>query len=179
MSTSKSLLEETLEYWYDVRKGFIREVKLIPQTRFTFRPTLEMRSVAEIVQHALAVSIMTIEELVREDTDFHRATFAQLLSNYAPNITRADTQESLIDLLVEQYKDGEQRLREAGELHMLQLVPKSDGGKGSRLVCLMDAIAHEMYHRGQLTVCERLLGMEPALTRESPRPSLPTMTDRV
>jgi uncharacterized damage-inducible protein DinB len=27
------------------------------------------------------------------------------------------------------------------------------------------AIAHEMYHRGQLTVYERLLGIEPALTQ--------------
>jgi uncharacterized damage-inducible protein DinB len=26
-------------------------------------------------------------------------------------------------------------------------------------------IAHEMYHRGQLTVYERLLGIEPALTQ--------------
>jgi len=27
------------------------------------------------------------------------------------------------------------------------------------------AVAHEMYHRGQLTVYERLLKIEPALTR--------------
>jgi uncharacterized damage-inducible protein DinB len=28
------------------------------------------------------------------------------------------------------------------------------------------AVAHEMYHRGQLTVYERLLGVEPALTQQ-------------
>jgi uncharacterized damage-inducible protein DinB len=35
----------------------------------------------------------------------------------------------------------------------------------SKLDVLTFAVAHEMYHRGQLTVYERLLGVEPALTQ--------------
>ena len=40
-----------------------------------------------------------------------------------------------------------------------------DGKEISKFDFLNFAVAHEMYHRGQLTVYERLLGVEPALTQ--------------
>ena len=170
MSKFKTPLEETLEYWYEARRGLIQEVSNIPATRFSFRATLETRSVTELLQHILEVSIMTVEELVREDTNLHRAPYAELLHHYAPNITRADTQDLLVNLLVEQYKDAETRLSAAGDLHMMQLITKQDGSKGTRLGILQDAVAREMYHRGQLTIFARLLGLEPALTKELRHP---------
>jgi uncharacterized damage-inducible protein DinB len=179
MSTKHTLLEEALEYWYEVRRGFVRELKNIPSGRVTYRATLETRSIMELVQHMLGYSIVSIEELVREDTNFHRATYAQLANIYAPNIAKADSQESLVGLLAEQYKDGTDRLRALGELYMLQLIVKPNGDKGTRLSMLWDSIAHEQYHRAQLTVYERLLGLTPVLTQESPQPSFPSFTDRV
>ncbi len=40
-----------------------------------------------------------------------------------------------------------------------------DGKEMSKLEFLQFAVSHEMYHRGQLTVYERLLHIEPALTQ--------------
>jgi uncharacterized damage-inducible protein DinB len=40
-----------------------------------------------------------------------------------------------------------------------------DGKSITKHACISFAIAHEMYHRGQLTVYLRLLGVEPVLTR--------------
>jgi DinB family len=37
--------------------------------------------------------------------------------------------------------------------------------KGTRLAWLCHGISHEMYHRGQLALYQRLLGIEPALTK--------------
>ncbi|MDH7515383.1 MAG: DinB family protein [Bacteroidota bacterium] len=175
MNSPATLLEETLEYWYEVRKGLIKELQVIPASRIGFRATLETRSVCEILQHVLEVAIATVEELLREDTNFHRAPYPQLLHHYAPNISKADTQEKLVDLLVEQYKDATQRLRSAGSLFMMQFITKPDGTKGTRFAILTDAIAHEMYHRGQLTVYSRLLGLEPALTKLEHQPSVPPL----
>jgi uncharacterized damage-inducible protein DinB len=166
MATSKTLLAETLARWYTIRRGLIREVSNIPQTRLTFRATLETRSIMDIIHHVLELSIITVEELVREDTNLDRASLSQLANVYAPNITRADSQEKLVNLLVEQYRDAETRLRDLGDLHMMQLVPKMDGTYETRLTLLIDAIEHEMYHRGQLTVYARLIGLEPALTQD-------------
>lgn len=166
MPPTTTFLEETLAKWYTVRRGLVREISNIPPARLTFRATLEMRSIIDLVHHVLEFSIITVEELLREDTNLHRASMSQLANVYAPNITRADTQEKLVNLLVEQYKDADTRLREAGDLHMMQLVPKLDGNADTRMILLQDTIQHEMYHRGQLTVYARLLGLEPALTKD-------------
>ena len=166
MSTPGTLLHETLARWYTVRRGFIREVSQLPPARLTFRATLEVRSILDLIHHVLEFSIIAVEELVREDTNLHRASMSQLANVYAPNITRAESQEKLVNLLVDQYRDADMRLKEFGELHMLQLVPKIDGTKETRLALLQETIQHEMYHRGQLTVYVRLLGLEPALTRD-------------
>mgnify|MGYP001185087520 CR=1 FL=1 len=166
MSTPHTLLQETLTKWYAVRRGLIREISSVPPARLTFRATLETRSIIDIVQHVLEFSIITVEELVREDTNLHRASMSQLANVYAPNISRADTQEKLVNVLVEQYRDAEQRLSALGYLHMMQRVPKVDNTKDTRLALLQDNIQHEMYHRGQLTVYARLLGLEPAITKD-------------
>ena len=39
-----------------------------------------------------------------------------------------------------------------------------DGQQSTKLAFLTFAMSHEMYHRGQLTVYERLLNLEPVLT---------------
>lgn len=179
MQTRNTLFDEVFAHWYDVRRGLVQEVKVLPPSRFSFRATLDTRSVADILQHVLEVAITTVEELVRDDTNLHRGTLAQLVNIYAPNISRADTQEKLLDILAEQYSDAETRLRAKGELWMLQLATLRDGSSGTRLTALYDAISHEMYHRGQLTVYTRLLGLVPAVTIDTPRPPLPSFTDRV
>jgi uncharacterized damage-inducible protein DinB len=47
---------------------------------------------------------------------------------------------------------------------MLQFIERFDGEQGTRLAWLHHGIAQEMYHRGQLVLYERLMGIEPALT---------------
>jgi uncharacterized damage-inducible protein DinB len=41
-----------------------------------------------------------------------------------------------------------------------------DGRPTPKLKVVNFAMSHEMYHRGQLTVYERLLNLEPALTKQ-------------
>lgn len=166
MSLFNNHLEETLDEWYTVRKGFIAEVKNIPPARFSFRPTLESRSALEMVQHVLENAITAAEILLREDATLHRTPFNQLVTSYAPSIALADNKEKLIDMLVEQYRDADQQFRQKGELYMLQAVTLHDGKQRSRLSIMEQGIGHEMYHRGQLALSARLLGIEPALTRE-------------
>jgi uncharacterized damage-inducible protein DinB len=48
---------------------------------------------------------------------------------------------------------------------MLQHITRFDGNRGTRMAWLWHGIDQEMYHRGQVTVYARLLGIEPALTK--------------
>ena len=165
MPPYSTMLEETLEAWQGVREGLIAEVRNIPANRFGFRPTPQSRSVAELVQHILEVAMMMTGELTRPDTDFHRAPWPKLLGLYARAAWRARTKPALLRLLASQIQDAERRFRKAGELSLLQLITRFDGLPGTRFAWWNHGIAHEEYHRGQVAVYARLMGIEPALTR--------------
>jgi uncharacterized damage-inducible protein DinB len=160
-----TILEEALEAWEDARTGFIAEVRNIPATHFDFRPTPEIRSIRELVVHVLEIAMMMTGELTRKDTNFRRAPFPKLLKMYAQPAYDARTRAELLRLLATQLKDGQKKFRAAGELHMLQHITRFDGNEGTRMAWLCHGIDQEMYHRGQITVYARLLGIEPALTK--------------
>lgn len=161
----RNLLEETLDAWEDVRFGLIAELENIPAEKFDFRPTPEVRTVRALVQHILEVAMMMTGELTREDTNFRRAPWPELLAMYAGPAYEAHTKDELIALLKSTFHEAVEKFRQVGELHMLQFITRLDGRKGTRLAWLQHGIAQEMYHRGQITLYERLLGIEPALTR--------------
>jgi uncharacterized damage-inducible protein DinB len=163
--SNTNLLEEALEAWSGARIGFVEELANIPAKRFDYRPTPEVRSVKELAVHILEIAMMMTGELTRPDTDFRRKPWPQLLRLYAKPAYAARTKAQLIKLLRSQLREAQSRFRAAGELHMLQLIERFDGEKGTRLAWLHHGIDQEMYHRGQLTLYERLLGLEPALTR--------------
>ena len=161
-----TILEEAIESWQDVRMGFIDEVKNIPDKHWDFRPTPEVRSVREIVVHVLEIAMMMAGELTREDTNFRRAPWPKLLKMYAGPAYKAKTRAELLRLLKSQLDDGAKKFRAAGELHMLQHITRFDGNKGTRMAWFYHGIDQEMYHRGQITVYARLLGIVPALTQK-------------
>jgi len=161
----KSLLEETLEAWRFAREGVRDELKNLPADRMDFRPTPQSRTVRELSQHILEVSMMMTGELTRPDTNLQRAPWPKLLRLYALEAYRAKTKAQLVRLMDSQLKDGERRFRATGELNLLQLIQRFDGKPGTKSEWMHHIIAHEEYHRGQLALYARLIGVTPALTR--------------
>ena len=109
--------------------------------------------------------MMMTGELTRPDTNFHRAPWTKLLKMYAGPAYRAKTRRELVGLLKSQFRDAEKQFRGAGEVALMQLMTNFDRSQGTKLAWFHHGIAHEEYHRGQLTLYARLLGLEPALTR--------------
>jgi uncharacterized damage-inducible protein DinB len=165
MADFDNILDETLEAWEDARVGVLDEARNIPARHWDYRPTPESKSVRELVVHILEVAMMMTGELIRTDTNFRRAPFPDLLKKYAKPARRARTRAELLKLLRSQLRHATKAFSAAGELHILQLIDRFDGGKGTRLAWLNHGIAQEMYHRGQLATYARLMGLEPALTK--------------
>ena len=165
MADFDNILDETLEAWEDARVGVLDEARNIPARHWDYRPTPESNSVRELVVHIVEVAMMMTGELTRDDTNFRRAPFPDLLKKYAKPAHQARTRAELLKLLRSQLRDATKAFRAAGELNMLQLIDRFDGGKGTRLAWLNHGIAQEMYHRGQLAIYARLIGLEPALTK--------------
>jgi uncharacterized damage-inducible protein DinB len=78
---------------------------------------------------------------------------------------RPTGKRELLALLERTHRDGQDRIRRAGEAHMLEPIRQFNGEYARRLTWMHHGIGHEEYHRGQLALCARLLGQVPALTK--------------
>ena len=155
-----SKLDELLATWRDVREGCIEEIARIPEDRLDFRATAEMRSVLEIARHIIEGEQLLVSEICRDDTDIRRVLGAQPDGR----AKAATTGEALTNLLRASREEAAQQIRQFGEDKIDRLMTGFDGKEISKFSMLSFLVGHEMYHRGQLTVYQRLLGIEPALT---------------
>jgi uncharacterized damage-inducible protein DinB len=165
MTAYKTLLEETLEAWGFTRSGVVEELQNIPEKEIAFRPRADSRTIVELVQHIVESGQMMAGELSREDGDFRRKPYEGFLKEYGKGVASKRSKLDLLGLLRRTHRDGAAKIRQAGELHMLQLIRRFDGKMGTRLAWMNHGISHEEYHRGQLALYARLLGRVPALTQ--------------
>ena len=157
-------IDRLIESWSEVRAGLIKEASQIPEGQFSFRATNDTRSVIEVLQHIVQSQKMLVGEACRAETNLRRQSFADHIKEYAPEVAEVKGKNGLLELLRSSMETSEASIRSCG--HGLQdTMQRFDGKEVSKLDFLNFAVAHEMYHRGQLTVYERLLGIEPALTR--------------
>jgi uncharacterized damage-inducible protein DinB len=161
----RSVLDEVLEAWAYTRTGVIEEARNLPEKDFGFRAAEKSRSVIEILQHIIEQGLLMSGELSRPDGDFRRKSYEGLLIEYARGISGMRSKRQLLAALRQTHSDGEKRIRAAGELHMLQLINRFDGQRGTRLAWMNHGVSHEEYHRGQLAVYARMVGRTPALTK--------------
>ncbi len=158
------LLEEALEGWAGVRQGVIAEVENLPADRFDERPAEGFRTVRELVDHILESGLL-MKELLREDGDFRRSPYPDLIAEHAGDLPRGRSKKEQLALLRDTHRELDAAFREAGELHMLQHIHRFDGLPGTRLAWFEHGVAHEYYHCGQLALTARVMGVVPALTK--------------
>ena len=161
----RSVLDEVLEAWAYTRTGVIEEARSLPEKDFGFKPAEKSRSVIELLQHVIESGLLMSGELSRPDGDFRRKSYEGLLIEYARGISGMRSKRQLLAALRQTHSDGEKRIRAAGELHMLQLINRFDGQRGTRVAWMNHGISHEEYHRGQLALYARIVGRVPALTK--------------
>ena len=158
-------LDRLIQSWSEVRAGLIKEAAQISDDKFSFRATPDTRSVAEILQHIIEAQKLLVGESCRPDTNLMRQSFADHIKEYAPEVAAVTDKNGLIELLRASMETAEATIRGCGD-GLQQTMQRFDRKEVSKFDFLNFAVAHEMYHRGQLTVYERLLGVEPALTQQ-------------
>jgi uncharacterized damage-inducible protein DinB len=157
-------IDPLIESWQDVRGGLIEEASQIPAEQFSFRATPDTRSVAELLQHIAEAQKFLVGESCRADTNLMRQSFADHIKEYAPECASIQDKNGLLELLRTGMETSEASIRAAGQ-KLQDSMRRFDGKEVSKLDFLQFAVSHEMYHRGQLTVYERLMSIEPALTQ--------------
>jgi uncharacterized damage-inducible protein DinB len=161
-------LEEMLDVWKEVRAGLIAELAQIPAEQFGFQATSECRSVAGIIRHIIETQKFLTDKMCRPDTDFKRlpkGQISELVERQAAEAHSGGDKEELIGSLRSTMESAEAALRAFGEEALREKVAQRPDGKTmSKLGYLLFIISHENYHRGQMSLYERLMQIEPALT---------------
>ena len=156
--------DRIIDFWKEVRAGLIEEVSQIPADQFSFRATRETRSVSEVVQHIIETQKILVGEAARPETNLMRQTLDDHAKEYAPEVAGVTDKNGLLEILRSSMETSEASIRGAGD--SLNETGRGLGGRELRKMELVSfAVSHEMYHRGQLTVYERLMHVEPALTK--------------
>jgi uncharacterized damage-inducible protein DinB len=160
-----TLLDELLEAWQYTRDGVIAEVENLPEASFGQRPAGLGRSPLELANHIVESGRMMSGELSRADGDFLRKPYLELLAEHTQPQDQADSKAQVIAALRRSHEEGSATIRAAGDARMLQPIRQFNGVPARRIAWMHHGIAHEEYHRGQLALYARLVGVKPALTR--------------
>lgn len=155
--------ETIIAIWKDVRGGLIQEVERIPEDQFSFRATSDTRTVAEVLQHIISAQKMLVGESCRPDANLMRQSFAAHIKEYGAGVNAVTDKNGLLELLRTSMDEAITCINSYGD-KLEETMMGLTGKPVTKSAFLTFAMGHEMYHRGQLTVYERLLNIEPALT---------------
>ena len=159
-------LRQLVESKRTVRKNTILIAEDIPESGYAYRPTPDSRSVAETLVH--------IAMLGRADRFLHEEDrrpslegfdFGELINRSQVEEKRPRSKREIVELLGTEGESSAQWVEGLPETLLAEPVRQRGGTSQSRFEMLLGTKEHEMHHRGQLMVIERLLGIVPHLTR--------------
>jgi uncharacterized damage-inducible protein DinB len=151
-----------------VRKNTLAIAQEIPEDQYGFKATPEVMSVAEMLGHLAVSPMWQIDVHTRRVEQLDFAFFAgrtqQAKAEQQSLRAKADIIRALTDN-GEQFAAFVEGLDETALQSMVSFPPQA-GGPKSRFEMLLGPKEHEMHHRGQLMMVQRLLGQVPPLTRQ-------------
>ena len=149
-----------------VRKNTILIAADIPENSYGYRPAPDSRSVAETLVHIASLSYF--DRFIHEQehlSSLEGFDFSSIFKKAEIEEKRPRTKEQVVDLLRVEGEGWSQWVENLPETLLAEQVRMPGGASKSRFEMLVGTKEHEMHHRGQLMLIERLLGIVPHITR--------------
>ncbi len=153
-----------------VRGNTIRIAEEIPEEQYGFRPARESRSVAELLCHIALSERLQQAITLSGRNNLDGFDYRQFMSELKAEAAKPRSKAELLDLLAKEGETFAGQLEGTSEEFLGQIVtfpPGGDPPSRSRFDMLSSAKEHEMHHRGQLMLIQRMLGQTPPLTRQA------------
>ena len=151
-----------------VRKNTLQIAEEIPEAQYGFTPAPECRSVARLLTH-IALGIRFQQDIHVEGlTQLAGYDFAALMQRLREEEAKPRTKAEIIELLRRNGETWALWVEKRTDEFLAERVhfPSDPPSSKSRFEMLLSTKEHEMHHRGQLMLIERMLGIIPHLTRE-------------
>ena len=153
-----------------VRGNTIKIAEEIPEDQYGYRATPESRTVAAMLAHiALGARMAEQIHFVEHRTTLAGFDFFAFFGPIMAEEAKPRSKSQILELLREEGNKFAQLLEGISEENLAESVEFPQGmvpPSKSRFEMLMSAKEHEMHHRGQLMLIERMLGITPHLTRQ-------------
>src|ERR1039457_920543 len=152
-----------------VRGNTIKIAEEIPEGSYGFRAAPESQSVAETLAHIAAAprfaKSMHTQRLTHPDFATFRAGHEEVMKYQTTLTTKARILEALRSG-GEEFASWLETLSDETLAERVYFPEGAEPPSKTRFEMLLSPKEHEMHHRAQLMVVERMLGMVPHLTRE-------------
>jgi uncharacterized damage-inducible protein DinB len=152
-----------------VRRNTIQIAEDIPESKYSFRAAAETRSVAELLAHIAVGPSFQAHTHQNHIDDLKQVNFQELVQRVSAEEARPRTKAEIVALLQaegEKFASYLEGLSDAFLAEQVTMQPGTQPATRSRFEMLLSPKEHEMHHRGQLMLIERMIGLVPHLTRQ-------------
>jgi uncharacterized damage-inducible protein DinB len=152
-----------------VRKNTIQIANDIPEDKYEFRPAPDTRRVAQLLMHIGLATRFPLEIHTSRVTDFQTLNFQDLVQRIAAEEAKSRTKAEILTFLEtegDRFASFLEGTSDAFLAERVAMMPGADPAFRTRFDMLLSAKEHEMHHRGQLMLVERMVGVVPHLTRQ-------------
>jgi len=153
-----------------VRNNTVKIAEEIPENKYDFEAAPEVRPIGKLLTHiALAQGFQTYTH-ENKITDLKQVNFPELVQKIIAEEAKPRTKAEIVALLKSEGEKFASFLEGLSESFLSERVTMPPGAPGpttkSRMEMLLSVKEHEMHHRGQLMLIERMIGLVPHLTRQ-------------
>ena len=157
--------KQMAESWRTVRKNTVQLAEDIPTDQYEFRATVESMTVASMLAH-IATGPYWAEQVhfVERKTELAMPDFHRYFAAAGAMAAGLKNKDQIVDALIAGGESFALHLDAMSSEQLDELVVLPNASK-SRMEMLLAVKEHEMHHRAQLMLVQRLLGIVPHLTR--------------
>ena len=160
--------KELAQSFRTVRKNTLEAARDIPQDKYDFRPTPDCRSVENLLTHiALSYRFQHRVHAVEKWSSMAGFDFPAMMSELGAKEAEPRTKSQVITMLEDEtwptFLDG---VSDEFLAETVSFPPEFSQPPKSLLEMILSVKEHEMHHRGQVMLAQRMLGIVPHLTRE-------------
>jgi uncharacterized damage-inducible protein DinB len=162
--------KELAESFRTVRKNTFTIAQDLPEEKYPFRPAENTRSVGELLSHiALSYGFQYQIHAQERRSTLEGFDFPSLMQRFGAEEKMPRTKEQVLELLRssgEKWAGWIDGIDEGFLAERVAMPPGMTPTSRSRFEMILSVKEHEMHHRGQLMLVERLVGIVPHLTRD-------------
>ncbi len=153
-----------------VRKNTIQIAEEIPADKYDFKPSPESRSVRQTLAHI--ATLTTFPTMLHgERIPIEKIDFQEYFAKVQAEEAKLQTKDQIVAALKENGDTFAKMLESLNDekffAEVITFRPGATPPSRTRFDLLLAAKEHEMHHRGQLMLMQRMLGVTPHLTREA------------